>query len=880
MDIQRIQSSLDRLFVEEGNRIVFWPDPQQEFVEVLPQLVLDGVTIINQEEVGTLKIKVQLEQESPDTQHLIYSPQPEPNPEDDWLLDIRLYSRTFRADRASILLDELGLSRQSLRQHLATRQIFLNNKHRLNRLTKLVDPDDSESDLDRKMLAVVVKSEQADLFPILTTIFHSISEEEDATLDTPPPAWSDIEKYGLDNPFWKMCRDAFGYSEDSPSLKSLLIRLMVTDFSNSLATSLPEPLKHLLLPKATTTNATVCLAQWRDSSTKSRSYDLLSAWVSKALKLSDHLGTLGIDDLLDVMTFLDTEQRIASSLRDRVVQTAEMIDKQGLQEIALRRQDAYWATTKLSPTEEAPRMAYNAIYNALIAASNLFSLRNQYKQGFHFSDPTSMFKAYQDELYQFDQLYRHFCEYAKHARSEGWDILKTLRDKVEDCYGNWFILNLGLKWGELIENQKPTSLLEKWRLSDTTNFPPQYWFYSRHVQSALNKKGSRNKGKVFVIISDAFRYEVAEEFTRELNGKFRFQAELSSLLGVLPSYTSLGMASLLPHKKISYKENGDVLVDGMPTSTLEHRSKILDGVDGVAIKSGDLISMKQDVGRDFIRSKRVIYVYHNTIDAIGDSASTEAGTFDGVRKALGELSDVVRHIVNKLNGNNVFVTADHGFLFQESPPDLTHKSTISDKPKGAIKSKKRYLLGHSLPDHDKAYHSSTATTAKADGDMEFWVPKGANRFHFSGGSKFIHGGAMPQEIMVPVIHVKQIKGKGIDKTVIKFAQVSILGSSHKITTNRHRFQLIQTEAVTERIKPITLQIAVYDEDQPVTNTETVTFGSSSDSMDDRTKWVTLSLQGGEYDRKKPYHLILRNAESDIEEQRTAVTIDLAFTNDF
>jgi uncharacterized protein (TIGR02687 family) len=879
MDIKKIQSSLDRLFVEERHRIVFWPDPQQEFLEVLPQLVLDGITIINQNEVGTLKIKVQLEQESPDTQHLIYSPQPEPNPKDDWLLDIRLYSRTFRADRASILLDELGLSKQSLRQHLSNRQAFLNNKHRLNRLTKLVGPDDSEEDLDRKMVAVVIKSEQADLFPILTTIFHSISEEADATLDTLPPAWSDIEKFGLEDSFWVMCKDAFGYSEATPSLKNILIRLMVTDFSNALSAPLPEPLQHLLLPKATTTNATVCLAQWRDSSTKSSSYDLISAWVSKALNLSDHLGSLGIDDLLDVMTFLDAEKHIASSLRDRVVQTADIIDKQGIQEIAIRRQDAYWATTKLSPTEEAPRTAYNAIYNALIAASNLFNLRNQYKQGFQFSDPTSLFKAYQDELYQFDQLYRHFCEYAKHARSEGWDILKSLRQKVEDCYGNWFILNLGLKWGELIENQNTTGLLENWRLSDTTNYPNQHRFFYRNVQPILDKKANR-KGKAFVIVSDAFRYEVAEELTSELNGRFRFQAELSSLLGVLPSYTSLGMASLLPHKKLSYKENGDVLVDGMPTSSLDQRSKILEAVEGVAIKSDELLIMKQDAGRDFIRSKRVIYVYHNTIDAIGDSASTEADTFDGVRRALEELSVLVRHIVNKLNGTNVFVTADHGFLFQESPPDLTHKSTISDKPEGTTKSKKRYLLGHSLPDNEKVYHGSTASTAKADGDMEFWVPKVANRFHFSGGAKFIHGGAMPQEIMVPVIHVKHMKGKAGEKTVTKLAQVSILGGPHKITTNRHRFQLIQTEAVTERIKPITLQIAVYDESQTVTNTETVTFGSTSGSMDDRIKWVSLSLQGGQYDRKKTYHLILRNAENSIEVQRTAVTIDLVFDNDF
>ena len=48
------------------------------------------------------------------------------------------------------------------------------------------------------------------------------------------------------------------------------------------------------------------------------------------------------------------------------------------------------------------------------------------------------------------------------------------------------------------------------------------------------------------------RYEVAEELTGYLNGTYRVQAKLSFQLGVLPSYTALGMASLLPHSKLEY----------------------------------------------------------------------------------------------------------------------------------------------------------------------------------------------------------------------------------------------------------------------------------------------------------------------------------------
>lgn len=59
--------------------------------------------------------------------------------------------------------------------------------------------------------------------------------------------------------------------------------------------------------------------------------------------------------------------------------------------------------------------------------------------------------------------------------------------------------------------------------------------------------------RVFVIISDALRYEVAEELGNQINTEKRFTAELRSQLGVLPSYTQLGMAALLPHEQLCYQ---------------------------------------------------------------------------------------------------------------------------------------------------------------------------------------------------------------------------------------------------------------------------------------------------------------------------------------
>jgi len=77
-----------------------------------------------------------------------------------------------------------------------------------------------------------------------------------------------------------------------------------------------------------------------------------------------------------------------------------------------------------------------------------------------------------------------------------------------------------------------------------------------------------------------------------------------------------------------------------------------------------------------------------------------------------------------------------------------------------------------------------------------------------------------------------------------------------------------------------LLISLRDGNDIISSEETVTFDSSSSSMDERKKSVRLMLKSREYDSKKEYALVLRDPETDIEYERIPVTIDLAFINDF
>ena len=870
MDNKQIETALQRIFHEEHARIVFWNDPAREFQNEVPFLDLGAVNLVRLDEGGALEVKCLLEKGDPEGKYLLYSPAEEPNYDDDWLLDIRLYSRSFRADRASMLVDELGLSRQQMRAHLAARRKFFDSRERLVKLKGLVTAEDDEQALDRKMIAVACRADQPELFTILRTLFSGMAEEA-AGLESSPPAWEQIEKFDLDTPFWAMVKASFGYEEENPSLRNLLVRMLVSEFCHQLRGDVPAPLKHLVLPKSGTANVLVCLAQWRDSSSTASRYDLLSAEVAGALDIAGIAADFELEALEGVMTFLVVEKAIVRSLRDRVRATADTLDAQVVGEIVRRRQDGHWAAPNASGADAVPRAAIHGAYNALAAAARFFALRNEYRVEFPYADAADLYHLYVKELFRFDQLYRHFCEAADLAESAGWDLLKPLREDIEAVYCNWYLVRLGIEWGKCLDG----GLLEHWHIADVPN---QQDFYRKHVLPQLERS---DRSRVFVIVSDAFRFEAAQELCARLNGEYRLQAELSTQLGTVPSCTALGMASLLPGKKLAYGKSGVVMVDGCPTSSLEQRNAILETVGGMAIKAEELLGLTKEAGRARVADKRVVYIYHNTIDATGDSASTEAGTFAAVRKAINELADLVRFTINNLNGNHVLITADHGFLFSESLPSETDKSKLGVKPEGTVIAKKRYLLGEELGTYEDALHGKTHNTAGTDGTMEFWTPKGVNRFHFAGGARFVHGGVMPQEIVVPVITVKHFKSpESRDKTKSRQVAVSVLGTNHRITTPRHRFQLLQMESVSERVKPVTLKVAVYEGDSPVTNIETVTFDSASDSMSERQKDIYLVLQERQYDKKTPYRLTLRDAETGIEQQHVIVIIDRAITDDF
>ena len=98
-------------------------------------------------------------------------------------------------------------------------------------------------------------------------------------------------------------------------------------------------------------------------------------------------------------------------------------------------------------------------------------------------------------------------------------------------------------------------------------------FYRRWVKPYTDRGN-----KICVIISDAFRYEAGEEMVSRIRQEDKYQANLDHMLSSLPSYTQLGMVSLLPgvEGQLSISDtSGSVDVAGQSSQGTDNRDKLL-----------------------------------------------------------------------------------------------------------------------------------------------------------------------------------------------------------------------------------------------------------------------------------------------------------------
>ncbi|MCK5691177.1 BREX-1 system phosphatase PglZ type A, partial [Myxococcota bacterium] len=345
MKAPQINQALHQKFITEGERLVFWHDPKGEFSDYLTQELpseLEAVTVLDLAKRGGLSTKLLLEQEDTTGKYLLYSTGEQPVADEDWLLDIRIYSAEFHADVALIWLEELGLSGLYLREHLKTRSVFLGSQERRKKLKVLIESGDDEAQIDLKMMAVLAGSEVANFFSVLRAICHGHLSEGRFELSEEPGVLGLFEKMSLSDRFWDWAEQEFSYAPEAPSIAGLLRSLFVTELFYQINGFGIDALAHFELPQAGRQNAVVYLTQWRDSSAKAASYDAASEAVAAELKLSDHIGELSFESILDVFTFWAIERRLVALLRTRVLEEVQTVDVAAIIEVAKKRKAGYW----------------------------------------------------------------------------------------------------------------------------------------------------------------------------------------------------------------------------------------------------------------------------------------------------------------------------------------------------------------------------------------------------------------------------------------------------------------------------------------------------------------------------------------------------------
>ncbi|MGI6305540.1 MAG: BREX-1 system phosphatase PglZ type A [Bacteroidales bacterium] len=613
-----------------------------------------------------------------------------------------------------------------------------------------------------KMLAVLFNTDNVSLVSFLqihASAFNDGNERYDR----------ELERYNLKNFYWKEIARKYGYNSETPAIYDFLMEVFGNNFSIGKKSGIAKESK-------------ILIGIWKDSISYQHAYRKLSHRIAEDLKVETALNNIRLDDIIQDDLFELIDKRIISELIQLICE--EAISNERLNQLIKQRENKYW----YHDYEDF----YACLENGMQMITTIRKTDKAKVESF-----VEGVQSYVQNLYKIDHFYRKYITHYRKAKQN--KVLQPLTDKVEKVYCNDWLLNYGNRW------QKVIDATDKWYNQPKT---AQHRFFTDHIKPFITK-GQR----LFIIISDALRYECGWEYLQKIQTEKRFEGELEYMVSSLPSFTQLGMASLLPNANMSFQPDSEnILINGNSTQGVQGRTKILEqmaGARATAIGAEDFMKMNSATdGREFVKQYDLIYIYHNRIDKVGDDKTSEEKVFEAVEDELEFLMDVIKKVAN-MNGNNMFITADHGFLYQNK--ELEESDFSIGEVKGDIwKESRRFVIGKNLKGDASTKHF-TAEQLNLSGDAEVLIPKSINRIRIKGaGSRYVHGGASLQEIVIPLLKVTKTR-----QDTTKQVDVDIIKSTDKITTNILAVSFLQTDLVSEKVLPRQIRSSIYAEDGEV-----------------------------------------------------------------
>lgn len=785
--MDKIIRAIEKKFKGFDLQVLFWYDADGSYALEIASLVLPAVEIIVVEN-NEFSIKHKILMGEPSKKYLLYFKHARPVLSEDWLADLLLANAELRIDAASMVLGELGLGPEFI-SLVQDHEFFFNAPKRVAELKKLLEAADTQSRIRWKMLAVCCNS-AARWDEVLMNLFGEVALDKTECFEL-------IKKSELEQWLWRQVKNILGYASSKATVKDLIIELFIATYHSDLGEKIKLDSEAIYL-----------LKRFKDHTRHQAAFRNLSGKCSEWLGIKQDLLGRRLDELVDMDYYELIERKILSELSHNILNSTGT--QSDVEKIIHQRMLSHWYKE------------YEHEYLCLESSSQLLNLIRTADLSLHSMEEG--LEKYLKHWHKIDYQYRKFIYHYLQARHQG--LFTKLYTEVENRYLNGYLFPISTSF---------TACLQKQKQYISAICPSQARFWEQQIKPYL-EAGK----KIFVVISDAMRYEIGAELLSLIRQEDKYEAELAAQLGMLPSYTQLGMAALLPHEQICLAEDGSgqVFVDGLSTMGSQNRAKILNKHSkALLLKADEVLTMSSIESRHLYRDHDVIYVYQNRIDAMGDVLSTETKVFEAVETSNAELIEILRKLTAG-NATNIIITSDHGFLYQHQVLDDSDFVSETDVTGTVLYKNRRFILGKELKTSFALMHFSSRQLG-IDNDMDVMIPRANQRMKLQGsGSRFVHGGAALQEIVIPILKINKKRVSDVD-----FVDVDIISSSERIiSTGQLVVKLFQSEPVSDKKQALTLKIGIYTQAGDLISEEkTIPFDFSSASPREREFQCALVL---------------------------------------
>jgi len=858
MDTEKVVQDLNRRFAQPlpefyQRRIIVWQDEDKEFADVIDDVALENARVVVLTGSNQFSVKKLIAVDDKYSNILLYAPLPFEDKEDNWLLDVKLYSESFHADRLSMWMDELGLDDSAaMRKVFKDYRIFFANKERRGKVAGLKKRPASPKELHLAVMAAICGIKDPEPRAILRAVLKAGLQDDNKILAA-------LRQYNAEEMFWMLARQGTGYDEEGKHLYALANRILLTATSRTMGRVPLSGLESYI----STPHVAFCydfVSTWLHSEDSDAFQDIARA-VETNLHLLPRFAGLTIEELLETECYPCINSLILKKLMADIGD--RRIDPEAIIQAVDKRRTCVWYDD------------VRPFFEGILQVAHMQTFYRENGGGFHTVEPAKVWEEYTGTYYKMDTYYRLFhlanerCK--KNYHSDLGEAMGKVEEVVEGLYTTWFLGKLGSSWSDVAASQ-----LQEYGY--ILNVDRQENFYSEWVKPSDTK--------IFVIISDAMRYEVAATLADELRLETQSQVKLHNCQATFPTITKFGMAALLPHDKLSVEDKGDrlaVLVDGA-SSEAGVRDKVLKKANpnSAALRYSEIIGKTNRAERRaMVKSMEVVYIYHDTIDTAGHEG--DAKVFRACSDAIEEIKNMVRIIVNDFNTYNILITADHGFLYTNSP--LTESDKVGKDFSGREKEfGRRYAI------LEKGASPELLMPIKfLDGNTPYdgFTPRESIRIKMQGGGlNFVHGGISLQEMVVPVIEYRFLRNaskeyqNNQDRYDIKPVTLSLLTANKRLSNLIFSLDFYQKEPVGDNRQACTYLIYFTDSNgRKISDEQRVIADKTGTETRDRAFRFTFNLKSQKYSEYEPYFLVIADEKGLQPPQRIEFEIRIALAID-